>query len=158
MAQKQFRGRLIADGHGGASLRMQIPFSVEEAYGTRGRVAVKARFGKTEFRTSLLPNGDGTHYLMVNRDMQTAGGAGANQTVSVTLSRDAAGEDLVVPGDLAAAVAKNKLAARNFAELPPSARRLYVRWVESARLAQTRAGRIASAVKMLAAGKRRPDL
>ncbi len=158
MSRKHIRARLIGDGPHGSWARLQIPFNVEDTYGTKGRVPVRAMFGRTEFRTSIFPNGDGTHYLMVNRDMQAAAGTGVNETVSITLWRDSVPDEPAVPRDLAAALAKNRAAGRTFAELPPSARREYVQWIESAKLEQTRAGRVTSAVKLLASGQRRPNV
>ncbi len=158
MSRKHIRARLIGDGPHGSWARLQIPFNVEDTYGTKGRVPVKAVFGRKEFRTSIFPNGDGTHYLMVNKDMQEAAGTGVNETVSITLWRDSVPDEPVVPRDLAAAIAKNKAASRTFADISSVARREFVQWIESAKLEQTRAGRVASAVKLLAAGQRRPQV
>lgn len=52
-------------------------------------------------------------------------------------------DDLVVPEDLAAALAAQPPAAEHFAGFPPSTRRNVLRWIATARTAPTRARRIA---------------
>jgi uncharacterized protein YdeI (YjbR/CyaY-like superfamily) len=61
--------------------------------------------------------------------------------------------EVVVPEDLAAALAANPAAQAAFAKLPPSHRREHVEAVEEAKKPETRARRIAKAVEMLAKKK-----
>ena len=60
-------------------------------------------------------------------------------------------ESLEVPADLAAALAKNPAAARNFAAFAPSSRKGYLHWVSRAVRPETRAERIAAVVEHSAA-------
>jgi uncharacterized protein YdeI (YjbR/CyaY-like superfamily) len=60
-----------------------------------------------------------------------------------------------VPGDLAAALKGNAAAAATFAGFSPSKRRDYVGWILEAKGADTRAGRIATAIGWMAEGKAR---
>ena len=60
-------------------------------------------------------------------------------------------EALEVPADLAAALAKKPIAARNFAAFAPSSRKGYLHWVGNAVRPDTRAERIAVVVKCCAA-------
>jgi uncharacterized protein YdeI (YjbR/CyaY-like superfamily) len=53
-------------------------------------------------------------------------------------------EAFVVPSDLAAALAKQKNAERNFAAFSPSNRKMYLHWVSQAKRPETRAARIAA--------------
>lgn len=62
---------------------------------------------------------------------------------------------VVVPADLAAALAGNPRARRTFDALPPGARRDYVEWLLEAKRPQTRARRRDTAIEWLAQGKRR---
>jgi uncharacterized protein YdeI (YjbR/CyaY-like superfamily) len=63
-------------------------------------------------------------------------------------------DDLVVPGDLAAALAARPPAAEHFAGFPPSTRRNVLRWIASARTDGTRAKRIALTVAEAEHGRR----
>ncbi len=59
------------------------------------------------------------------------------------------------PADLAAALKRNKDAQAVFAKFPPSHKRDYVEWITSAKGADTRARRVATAAGWIAAGKPR---
>lgn len=56
----------------------------------------------------------------------------------------------VVPGDLAAALAKNISAKRYFEQFPPSSKRIILEWILNAKRPETRAKRIAETVAMAA--------
>lgn len=60
---------------------------------------------------------------------------------------------LVVPDDLAAALAADAAAARGFDALPPSAKKPVLFWVTSAKRAETRARRVAEVVRHAAIGR-----
>ena len=57
--------------------------------------------------------------------------------------------------EFAAAIAKNRKAAKAFAAFPPSHQREYIEWINEARRDETRARRIAQAVEWIAEGKSR---
>ena len=63
-------------------------------------------------------------------------------------------EDLTIPDDLAAALAKVPDAARNFAAFAPSARKGYLHWVQNTVRPETRAFRVAEVVRHAAAGRK----
>jgi uncharacterized protein YdeI (YjbR/CyaY-like superfamily) len=62
-------------------------------------------------------------------------------------------EDLVVPDDLAVALAARPGAAGGFAALPPSRRKLALYWIASAKRADTRAKRVEATVAAAAEGR-----
>jgi uncharacterized protein YdeI (YjbR/CyaY-like superfamily) len=62
---------------------------------------------------------------------------------------------MILPADLAAALATDERAQLNFERFPPSRRKMILYWITSARRAETRARRIAEAVR-LAADDRSP--
>ena len=66
-------------------------------------------------------------------------------------------EALIVPDDLARALAKNKVARANFENFPPSARKHALTWIASAKTAATRERRIQEAIASLARNER-PNL
>jgi len=59
-------------------------------------------------------------------------------------------DSLAVPDDLAKALKANPAAKRNFEAFPPSSRKLVLFWIQSAKRPQTRAKRIAEAVRRAA--------
>jgi uncharacterized protein YdeI (YjbR/CyaY-like superfamily) len=60
-----------------------------------------------------------------------------------------------VPAELAAALKKNKLAAKVFEGFSPSCKREYADWVAEAKREETKAKRVAQAVEWIAEGKQR---
>lgn len=59
------------------------------------------------------------------------------------------------PGDLLAALKKNKKARATYSAFSPSAQREYVDWITEAKRDETRAKRLAQAVEWMAEGKQR---
>lgn len=60
-----------------------------------------------------------------------------------------------VPAELAAALKKNKTAAKVFREFSPSCRREYVEWIADAKREETKERRVAQAMEWIAEGKSR---
>lgn len=77
------------------------------------------------------------------------------RTKSVSRPKKEAKPAPAVPEALAAALKKNKAAAKNFAEMPPGCRREYCEWIAEAKRDETRDKRVATAVEWIAEGKRR---
>lgn len=61
---------------------------------------------------------------------------------------------LVIPDDLIKALARNKAAREKFEKLAPSAKRMYVQWINAARQDVTRKRRIAETIRLTIAGIR----
>jgi hypothetical protein len=154
-AKKVFKAKVEAIGPGGAWSMMHIPFDVEKEWGSRARVSVCGAINGFAFRTSIFPDGKGGHTMMVNKAMQKEGGAVPGKSVRVELEHDTSPRTISVPPDLKKALAKNSGAATVFETFAPSHRRAYVDWIMQAKRAETRVTRIARAVQMIAAGKKR---
>ena len=67
----------------------------------------------------------------------------------------AARKELPVPVDLAAALKKNKTAAKTFEDFSPSHRKEYIEWIVEAKREETRQKRLAATIEQLAEGKSR---
>jgi hypothetical protein len=133
---------------------VRIPFNVEEVYGSRGQVKVRGAVNGQPYRGSAMPQGDGSHYLVVNKALRDAAGAIIGDTVQVEMEPDAEGRQVEVPGDLRAAVDADSAAREAFGRFSYSHQKAYVEWIQGAKAAATRQRRIARAVEMLAAGQR----
>ena len=95
--RKKFTARLESIGPGGSWTRMQIPFDAAAAFGSRGRVAVCGTLNGFAFRTSILPNGDGTHHMMLNKALLAGAEASAGERVAVVMERDVASREVATP-------------------------------------------------------------
>jgi hypothetical protein len=150
-----FEARLESQGPGGAWTALRIPFDVEQAFGTRARLAVRGSINGFAFRTSIFPDGDGRHSMMVNKTMQKGASASPGDTVRVELAPDDEPRVVAAPSDLDAALGKSRVARAAWDRLAASHQRAFVEWIESAKRAETRSRRVREAVEMVRAGKRR---
>jgi len=153
--QHKFKAKLTAIGPGGAWTILRAPFNVAEVFGTKARIPVTGTMNGFAFRNSLMPEGDGTHRMMVGKELQAGAKARAGDVVSLVLKRDDEKRTVEVLKELAAALKKNKPAAAFFAALSPSCKSEYAAWIASAKQAETRATRATKAIEMLTAGKKR---
>ncbi len=122
---------------------------------SRGTTMIEATINGFPFRAALEPNGQGSHGLKVNKAMQDAAGAEAEDTVTVEITRVGEEPEIRVPMDLRKALAAAPLAQALWTEITPMARRDWILWLSSAKLPETRTIRIEKACDMLASGKRR---
>lgn len=148
---KSFKARLIARGPGGAWTHLDIPFSVEKEFGTKARVPVAGTLNGFAFRTSLMPNGDGTHSMAVNKAMQAGAEAAAGDLVTVSIDLDRAERVVDIPPELGSALSTNKSAASAFRALSYSHRKEYADWISAAKRAETRASRAEKSLAMIIA-------
>lgn len=152
--KKTFQAKLVGRGPGGAWTFLPVPFNVEKVFGSKARVAVKGTMNGFPFRNSLMPEGNGTHSMMVNKALQSGATAKAGDTVKVVMEPDTAPRTVAVPPDLKRALAGNKRALAFFGGLAYSHKKAYVDWISGAKQKETRVRRIRKAIPMLAQGKK----
>ncbi len=110
-----------------------MPARISRAFGRRGYVPLKGTLNTFAIRATLVPTGGGRHRLYVNAEMRKGARVEVGDRVRVILQMDGASREVPIPLELAAALRRNKGAARAFAALPPSHRRdylLYLNWLK----------------------------
>jgi bacteriocin resistance YdeI/OmpD-like protein/uncharacterized protein DUF1905 len=152
---QEFETRLMAKGPGGAWTYLPIPFDVYQVFGSKARVSVKGTINGFPFRNSLMPEGDGTHSMMVSKELQAGANARSGDLVSVTVEPDTEERSVAVPEELETAFMEHPQAASVFDTMTFSQKKEYVDWISTAKQAATKASRVVKAVEMLAAGKKR---
>lgn len=150
MARKSFRARLEPVGGGAIFI---LPFSVEQAFGTKAICPVRGTINGFRFRGSVFPRGDGTHYMAVNKAVRAGAGASVGDTVRVVMERDPEPREVAVPGDFKKALGGSREAKLAFDKLSYTHRKEFVAWIEGAKREETRARRIEKALAMLAEGE-----
>ncbi|HLL77610.1 MAG TPA: YdeI/OmpD-associated family protein [Pyrinomonadaceae bacterium] len=150
---KRFRVKLERHGHGEAAF-FRVPFDVQKVFGTRARVAVKGAINGFPFRSSVFPEGDGTHYMVVNREVREGAGVKGGDTVSIVMGRDGEPRTVEPPADFLRALRANEAAREAWERLSYTHRKEHARAVEEAKRPETRARRIEKSISMLAAGKK----
>ena len=152
MPDKQvFQTILRAGGEAGAWTLIDVPFDAAKAWGRRGRIAVIGVINGFPFRSSIFPQGNGTHMLMVNKTLQKGAGVKRGDRVQVELSLDAAPRVAEPPREFQKALAKNKAARSSFASLSYSHQKEYCDWIGQAKKPETKSRRISEALKRLVA-------
>jgi Domain of unknown function (DUF1905)/Bacteriocin-protection, YdeI or OmpD-Associated len=146
---KNFKTRLTSRGPGGAWTFLEVPFSVEQAFGTKARVAVAGTMNGFAFQNSLMPNGDGTHSMMVSKALQVGAEAGPGDLVSVSMEADRSERVVVVPIELKRALGANKNAAAAYKTLSYSHRKEFADWVAGAKQEETRLTRARKAISLV---------
>jgi hypothetical protein len=145
----KFKATLTSRGPAGAWTFLDIPFSVEKAFGTRARIAVTGTMNGFAYQTSLMPQGDGTHSMMVNKTLQAGAKAVAGDLVSVTMDVDHSERNLTLPIELKEGLAGNKKAAEAFNSLSYSHQKEFTEWIATAKKEETRRSRAEKSISMI---------
>ncbi|HKQ47690.1 MAG TPA: YdeI/OmpD-associated family protein [Phycisphaerae bacterium] len=155
-----FRATLLkpkATGNTVAWTFLTLPKEASAKLPSRGQVTVEGTLNGRPLRATLEPDGQGGHWLKVDRKMRETAGAEAGDVVTLEIAPVAEEPEPKVPTDLRKALAAAPPKAREaWSDITPAARRDFIHWINSGKKAETRVKRIATACDMLAKGKRRP--
>ena len=72
MTKQTFDATLVRPPGVGTWTYLNVPFNVADEFGTKGQLKVKGSVNGVPFRGSLLPQGDGRHYLVVKSENELA--------------------------------------------------------------------------------------
>jgi hypothetical protein len=136
---------------------LTLPKEASAKLPSRSMTSVEGTFNGLAFQATLEPDGQGGHWLKVDRKMREEAGAEAGDIVTLEIAPVAEEPEPRVPADLRKALAAAPPGARKvWSDITPIARRDWIHWIVSAKQAETRARRIITGCDMLAKGKRRP--
>jgi hypothetical protein len=139
----------IARPDTGAVLLIEVPAGVVAALGEKKRVPVNVTINGVRYRSTVAVYG-GKFYLPVRKEIRDAAKLAPGKRAHVTLEADTAPRTVVVPRDLARALATAKLRPA-FEALSFSRRKEHVESVTGAKRPETRVARIAKVVASLRA-------
>ena len=112
--EKKFRSMLEPRGPGGAWTFLRIPFDVNKAFGSKGRVSVARTINGSGFKSSIFAEGDGTHILWVKKALEERAGVSPGDSVQVSLARDLAKRVVAIPAQFKRALAQSGKARAAF--------------------------------------------
>lgn len=141
---------------------LKLPKEASRKLPSRGQVSVEGTLDGFPFQATLDPDGEGGHWLRVDRKVHEAAGAPGTplkpgNVVTLEIRPLAEEPEPAVPTDLRKALAAAPPKAREvWSDITPAARRDFIHWITSGKKAETRVKRVATACDMLAKGKRRP--
>ena len=131
---------------------IEVPEDLVAALGSSRRPPVTVTIGGHSYRTTVARMG-GRFLVPLSAENRTAAGVAAGNLVDVDIEPDPTAREVDVPADLAEALARDDAARATFDGLSFTHRKEWVRWVEEAKKAETRAMRLAKTVESLRAGK-----
>lgn len=136
---------------------VEFPFNVEELFGTRGQVKVKAMFDKqVEYRGSLANMGRNCHTLGLTQEIRSKLGKTFGNLVEVELERDMEVREVIIPDDVQVLLNENPEGKAYFEKLSYTHRKEYINWITSAKKEETRVNRLVAFIEKLRQ-KKKPD-
>ena len=136
---------------------LTLPKAASAKLPSRGMTSVKGTLNGFPFRATLEPDGQGGHWLKVDRKTRETACAEAGDLVTLEIAPLAVEPEPGVPDDLRKALAAARpKASETWSDITPLARRDWIHWITSGKRAETRAKRISVAISKLSAGDRRP--
>lgn len=136
----------------GSRIFIPLPFDPQTVWGTKARHHVRGAVNGLQIRGSL--GSDGAHYfLLLGAAWRRDCGIDAGAIVTVALEPEGPQQETLAP-DIAEALVRQPVAAEFFNGLATFYRKGYIRWIESAKKAETRAARIIEMVELLKAQKK----
>src|SRR5688572_9379778 len=146
-----FTATILNAGGGGAYV--EVPFDVENAFGSK-RPKVKAMIEGIPYRGTLLRMGTDCHIFPVLKAIREEIGRDFGDKVNITVEPDAEPRVVEIPKDLLKEFKKNKEAKAFFDKLAYTHQKEYVMWIEEAKREETRQNRVMKTMEMLKKGKR----
>ena len=147
MSGERFTGTLEAGRAGGAFV--VLPDEVFKRLGKGSRFRVTGTLNDVPFESSTMGMGAGRVCLGVHKATRQAASVDIGDTVDIEVQLDTRPRKVIVPDDLAAALAGDVDAAETFEALSFSHRREYVDWITEAKRDETRARRIQQTLERL---------
>ena len=132
-----------------------LPKAASAKLPTRAMTSVEGTLGDAPFEATLEPDGAGSHWLKVPKQLREAAGVEAGDTVAVVISPMETQLEPDVPADLRAALKANAAAKATWDATTTVARRDWVAWMTSGKKAETRTKRLTAMMDMLEHGKKR---
>ena len=153
----RFKAKLLrpASPKGAAWTFLVLPANASAKLPTRSMTTVEGSLDGQSFQATLEPDGQGSHWLKVDKALREAAAAVAGDTVALEIAPVEVEPEPRVPPDLRKALAANPDATATWSDITPVARRDWIHWITSGKQAETRAKRIDTACDKLASGMRR---
>jgi|HubBroStandDraft_1064217.scaffolds.fasta_scaffold254837_2 hypothetical protein len=153
MKKYKFKAPIVGGSGGGAGV--EFPYDVEQEFGTRANVPVKATIDGVPYTGSLMNCGMPNHVLGVLKAVREKIGKGVGDSVDIELWKDEAVRTVEAPPELEKLLKKEGLLA-GFKKLSYTHQKEYVKWISEAKKEETRQSRMTKAVAMLKSGTKTP--
>lgn len=156
-SKQQFEAILESPNNGMDATFVSIPFDVEEVFGTKGNVKVKATFDKYPYRGILAKMGMPQHVIIVRQDVRAAINKKVGDKVKVAIEKDLEERIVDAPIELEKILNKNARAKNFFEALSFTNRKEYALWISTAKRPETKEKRLNDTLVKLLSGKKNPS-
>lgn len=153
----KFKAKLSrpAEPQGAGWTFLVLPAAASAKLPTRSMVTVDGTLAGQPFQATLEPDGEGSHWLKVDKKLREAAGLVAGDIAALEIAPVEKEPEPKVPADLKRALAADPDAKATWLDITPVARRDWIHWITSGKKAETRVKRIRVACDKLASGNRR---
>lgn len=135
---------------------LQLPHKASGMLPSRGQVMVTGTLNGRPFQAALEPDGNGGHWLNVDKHLRQAAAVRTGETVSLEIEPTKDWPEPDIPADVLAAVTADADIQALWQDITPMARWEWLRWIGSTAQPATRQKRIEVSCSKLRAGSRRP--
>jgi hypothetical protein len=142
------RFRTTVEQRGKTATGLLVPDDVVSGLGAGKKPPVRVTVGGHTYRSTVAAR-DGVFLIPLSAEHRALAGVAGGDEVDVEIELDTEPREVVVPADLAAALAREPAAQRAFDALSYSNQRGHVLSVEGAKAAETRERRIDKAIATL---------
>ena len=146
MKSKTVRVTLHRDG---PMCHVPVPFDPKAEFG-KVRAPVKVTLNTYTYRSTIFSMG-GVTFIPLRKSHREAAGLEGNEQITVKIALDTGVREVEVPADLAKAFKAHRAAAKRWEAMSYSHRREHVEAIVGAKKPETRARRIANALRVLEA-------
>ena len=153
----KFKAKLSrpAEPKGAAWSFLVLPTAASRQLPTRSMVTVDGTLAGHPFQATLEPDGNGGHWLKVEKKLRDAAGVEVGDSIALEIAPVEKEPEPKVPADLKQALAGDAAAKATWVDITAVARRDWIHWITSGKKAETRVKRIDTALDKLACGNRR---
>ncbi len=117
----------------------RIPFDAAKLWGKRGQLKIQGTINGFAFSATLFPDGQGGHFLIVNKKMLSGGKTAAGLTAKFRLQPDTSPRITVAPpAELLRALGQSKRLLKFFESLSPSRRHEIAKWIAQCKSSEAR--------------------
>jgi len=120
----------------------RVPFDAAKLWGKRGQIRVQGEINGFTFTATLFPDGQGHHFLIVNKKMLSGGKTAAGLTAKFRLQPDTTPRITVSPpAELLRELGQSKRLLKFFESLSPSRRHEIAKWIAQCKTSEARTRR-----------------
>lgn len=122
---------------------VQVPFSVEEQFGVRGRIRMTGTVNGIDIDRGLMPDGNGGHFIILGGDLRKKAGLKLSGVAHFQLSLHETPDEIILPEEMEAAFEMEPEGRTMYEKLTPGHQRSVISYITSAKTPETRAKRAA---------------